>query len=254
MYNHEDEGFDYYPPLNDDEVCHDNLVPRSCHLENKGMNDAAKVAEGMNDVVEGMNDAARVGHNMEVDSIEGRNDAAKCVNIDEEVLARQKKLDKGKHAMTEDDIVTTKKKKNVCRGNCISIRENDNPVSSNNESDSEGNIDEYSHVYSKSDIDESDKSFDYLSNGEDEVIKLRKRKIEFKQSTYELDDQEGPNEVEQGTPNDVEKYVDEDDNGLGLSPLVREHEKYIEALLRKLKGVGNTKSVGHFQVVTGLSS
>nr|GEW00061.1 ribonuclease H-like domain-containing protein [Tanacetum cinerariifolium] len=157
---------------------------RSCHLENEGMNNAAKVAEGMND-------AARVGHNMELDSTEGRNDADKCVNIDEE-------------------------------GSYISIRENDNPVSSNNESDIEGNIDEYFHMYSKIDIDESDKSFDYLSNGEDEVIELRKRKIEFKQSTYEVDDQEGPNKVEQGTPNDVEKYVDKDDNGLGLSPLLGE--------------------------------
>nr|GEX51946.1 pentatricopeptide repeat-containing protein [Tanacetum cinerariifolium] len=43
--NHEEEGFDYHPLLIDDEVCQDNLVPRSCDLENKGIHDAAKILE-----------------------------------------------------------------------------------------------------------------------------------------------------------------------------------------------------------------
>nr|GEV90635.1 dynein regulator LIS1 [Tanacetum cinerariifolium] len=98
------------------------------------------------------------------------------------------------------------------------------------------NVDEYAHIYSKSESDEFDKSFDYLSNGKDEVIELMKRKIEFKKSTDEVDDQEGPTKAEKDTPNDVEKYADIDDKGLALTLLVKEHEKYMEALWRKLKG------------------
>ncbi|GJX12565.1 hypothetical protein Tco_0204323, partial [Tanacetum coccineum] len=158
-YNHEDKGFDYYPPLNGDEM--------------------------------GLNDVARVGHNMEVDNVKDMNDVGNGVNIDEEVLARQKKLDKGK--------------------------ENDNHISSNNESDSEDNVDEYADMYSESDNDESDKSFDYLSNGEDKVEMVVASGIKVF-----LD------------PVTVLDYVD--DNGIGLSPLVRQYEKYMEALLKKLKG------------------
>ncbi|GKC85225.1 hypothetical protein Tco_1140942 [Tanacetum coccineum] len=216
-YNHEDKGFDYYPPLNGDE----GII---------------QYVEGMHDGVDGLNDVARVGHNMEVDNVKDMNDVGNGVNIDEEVLARQKKIDKGKHTMTEDDIVTIKKIMNVCRGNGISMRENDNHISLNNESDSEDNVDEYADMYSESDSDESDKSFDYLSNGEDKVTELRKRKFEFKNTTDEADGQEGPTEAEQDTPNGVDKYTDVDDNGTGLSPLVRQYEKYMEALLKKLKG------------------
>ncbi|GKD32941.1 hypothetical protein Tco_1248450 [Tanacetum coccineum] len=226
------------------------FTKRSCNLENKAINDAAKILEsmndgvygiiqyvdGMNDGVDSLNDVARVGQNMEVDNVEDINDVGNGVNINEEVLARQKKLDKGKRTMTEDDIVTIKKIMNVCRGNGISMRENDNHISSNNESDSEENVDEYADMYSESDSDESDKSFDYLSNGEDKVTELRKRKFEFKNTTDEANGQEGPTEAEQDTPNDVDKYADVDDNGIGLSPFVRQYEKYMEALLKKLKG------------------
>nr|GFA43750.1 pentatricopeptide repeat-containing protein [Tanacetum cinerariifolium] len=37
---------------------------------------------------------------------------------------------------------------------------------------------------------------------------------------------------------DVDKYREIDDNGLGLAHLIREHEKYMDALARKLKGNG----------------
>nr|GEX64620.1 Toll/interleukin-1 receptor (TIR) domain-containing protein [Tanacetum cinerariifolium]GEZ28233.1 Toll/interleukin-1 receptor (TIR) domain-containing protein [Tanacetum cinerariifolium] len=198
MYNPEDKGFDYYPLLNGD--------------------------EGMNNGVDGLNDAARVGHNMEVDNVEDMNDVGNCVNIDEKVIARQKKLDKGKRTMTEDDIVTIKKIKNFCRGNGISMRENDNHISSNNESDSEDNVVEYADMYSESDNNESHKSFGYLSKGKDKVIELRKRKFEFKNTTDEVDGQERPTKAKQDTPNGVDKYTDVDDNGIGLSPLVRQHE------------------------------
>nr|GEZ59374.1 hypothetical protein [Tanacetum cinerariifolium] len=75
--------------------------------------------------------------------------------------------DKGKCTMKEDDIVTIKKIKNVCRGNGISMRENDNHISSNNESDSEDNVDKYADMYFESDNNESHKSFDYLSKCKD---------------------------------------------------------------------------------------
>ncbi|GJW09632.1 E3 ubiquitin protein ligase [Tanacetum coccineum] len=61
MFNHDDEGFDYYPSLYDDELGQDNLVHRD-----------------MDNVVN------MTGHNMEVDSVEDMNDAAKGVNINEE--------------------------------------------------------------------------------------------------------------------------------------------------------------------------
>ncbi|GJU77892.1 hypothetical protein Tco_1274962 [Tanacetum coccineum] len=200
MYCHEDEGFIYYPSLNDDEVGKDNLVLRSCDLENEGMNDVAKTLEGMNDVVDGR-----------IECIKGMNDAAKSVEFMDvvDVLTRQNKLDDGKRPMTDDDIVTSKKRKNSCRGNDVSIRENDKLVFSDNESDYDENVDEYAHMFFESESDESDKSFDYLSNGEDEDMR----------------------------PN-VDKFVDVDDNCFSLTPLIREHEKYIEVLLRKLKGNG----------------
>ncbi|GJS94255.1 pentatricopeptide repeat-containing protein [Tanacetum coccineum] len=190
-------------PFRKDFKGQDNLFPRSCDLENKAINDAAKILAGMNDGVEGiiqsvegmtngvdgLNDVDRVGHNMEMDNVEDMNDVGNGVNIDEGVLARQKKLDKGKRTMTEDGIVTIKKIKN------------------------------YADMYSESDSDESDKSFNYLSNGEDKVTELRKRKFEFKNTTDEVDGQEGPTEAEQDTPNGVDKYADVDDNGIGLSPL-----------------------------------
>nr|GEW35191.1 pentatricopeptide repeat-containing protein [Tanacetum cinerariifolium] len=170
----------------------------------------------MNNGVDGLNDAAGVGHNMEVDNVEDMNDVGNDVIIDEEVIARQKKLDKGKRTMTEDEIVTIKKIKNVCKGNGISIRENDNHISSNNESDNEDNVDEYVDMYSKSDNNESHKSFDYLSKGKYKVIELRKRKFEFKNTTDEVDSQERPTKAKQDTPNGVDKYTDVDDNGIGL--------------------------------------
>ncbi|GJT52297.1 hypothetical protein Tco_0978454 [Tanacetum coccineum] len=181
MYCSDDEHPKHLPPLNDDEVGKDDLVPNSSDLGNEGMNDAAKILKGMNDGVE-------------------------VVRINEQVLARQKELDK----------------------------ENDNPLS--NESDSEDTIDEYAHMYPESEGDEFNKSFDYLSDGEDEVIKLRKRRIEFTNSIHKVDDHAGVTRSEQERCNDVDKFTDVDDNGLGLTPLVREHQNYMETLLRKLKG------------------
>ncbi|GJZ81062.1 pentatricopeptide repeat-containing protein [Tanacetum coccineum] len=230
MYCHEDEGFEHCPPLNDDEVGKDYLVPRSCDFDNKCMNNASKILESMNNNVEGIIQSVEGI----IQSVEGMNDATNCVSIDEEVLARQNKLDKGKRPMTYDGIVTSKKRKNVHRGNDVSIRENDNHVLSNSESESEDNVDEYAHMYFNSESDESDKSFVCLSNGEDEVIELTKIRIQFKNIADEVDDKEGPTKAEEDTCNDVD-IADVDDNDVGLTLLVRKHEKYIKALFNEIK-------------------
>ncbi|GKF73603.1 hypothetical protein Tco_0219935, partial [Tanacetum coccineum] len=163
MYCVEDECFEMYYPLNEDDVGKEYFLVWCSDLENDCMNDAAKILETMS----------------EVDGItEGLNDGMYVVNIDidKQVLARQKKLNKGKSKMTDDDIVTSKKRKAASRGNGISIRENDgdNVVLTDYESDS----DEHAYPYSESDSDHLDKSFDYLSNGEDELIEHRKRMIQ----------------------------------------------------------------------------
>ncbi|GJY89817.1 pentatricopeptide repeat-containing protein [Tanacetum coccineum] len=89
-------------------------------MKGKGMNDAAKILEGMSDAVEGriecvegMNDDANsIEFNEAIDakieSVDGLNDGANCMSIDEQVLVRQNKLDNGKCPMTDDDIVTYK--------------------------------------------------------------------------------------------------------------------------------------------------
>nr|GEZ76459.1 pentatricopeptide repeat-containing protein [Tanacetum cinerariifolium] len=82
----------------------------------------------------------------------------------------------------ENDIVNdaakildgmTASKNDASKGNGISIRENDghNVVLTHSKS----NYSDHEYKGSKSDNDQSDKSFDYLSDGENELIKLRKR-------------------------------------------------------------------------------
>ncbi|GJT14878.1 hypothetical protein Tco_0873584 [Tanacetum coccineum] len=98
--------------------------------------------------------------------------------------------------------------------------------------------------------DHSDKSFDYLSNGEDELIEHRRRMIQFKVNGAEVPDEVPFDEVPREFGNeeisaevehttiDVDRLGEIDDSGVGLTPLIREHEKYMQALLRKLKGNG----------------
>ncbi|GJS99092.1 hypothetical protein Tco_0820262 [Tanacetum coccineum] len=144
----------------------DMYCPNDEHLEHlPPLNDEV----GKDDLVskfshlgnKGMNDAANI--------VDGMHDGLEHVIIDEELLgsinkqflARQKKLDK----------------------------ENDNPLL--NESDSEDTDDEYAHMYSESEGDDSEKSFNYLSDGEVKLIELRKRRVKFKNSIHGVDDQVG---------------------------------------------------------------
>nr|GEV16178.1 hypothetical protein [Tanacetum cinerariifolium] len=79
-------------------------------------------------------------------------------------------------------------------------------VVDDNERDFDKNADKYAHLFFESESDESDKSFDYLSNGEDEVTELRKRRIQFKNTT----DEEGPTEAKHDMRSDVDKFIDVD--------------------------------------------
>nr|GEW97513.1 hypothetical protein [Tanacetum cinerariifolium] len=56
MYYAEDEGFEMYPPLNEDEVGKEDLLVWCFDLENEYINDAAKILEAMS---EGNNDVIK---------------------------------------------------------------------------------------------------------------------------------------------------------------------------------------------------
>ncbi|GKC54452.1 hypothetical protein Tco_1077197 [Tanacetum coccineum] len=96
-------------------------------------------------------------------------------------------VNKGKSVLNEANtvkkVVDKGKSRNVRRNNGIVIEDNVNPiVESDTDSESDpGNGINYS-MYSDSDSDSeySDKSVDYLSEGEEELIQLRKRKTEAK--------------------------------------------------------------------------
>ncbi|GKF74084.1 hypothetical protein Tco_0220416, partial [Tanacetum coccineum] len=121
MYCAEDEGFEYYPPLNDDEVGKDDLVLMCSDLENDCINDTAKILEAMS---------------------EGKNDASKSVEFNQGVHGSVDGMSEGMNDGANIDI-----------------------------------------------DEQSDKSFDYLSNGEDEVIEHRKRRIRFNCNGAEVADE-----------------------------------------------------------------
>ncbi|GJZ68941.1 reverse transcriptase domain-containing protein [Tanacetum coccineum] len=171
---------------------------------NDGMNQGMN--EGMN---KGMNQGMNEGMN------QGMNEGMGAANNDlnEQVLSKQKKLNKDKGNITTDDIAISKKEK-------------------------------FDHAYnnSESDSDQSDKSFDYLSDDENEVIKLRKRMRQSKVNSTEVPDEvpylEGTSAQGQDTTIDVDRFGEVDDTCVGLTLLIRENKKSMEALLRKLKGNG----------------
>ncbi|GKE95327.1 hypothetical protein Tco_1580182, partial [Tanacetum coccineum] len=98
------------------------------------------------------------------------------------------------------------KRKNIkssSKGNGIVIIENDDPSYRNDcDSDSDSKTDQEKgfYRYDESDSEESLKSYDYLSDGEDEVIQLRKRMYEFKSGGAEAEEQGKPNQNEQNPP------------------------------------------------------
>ena len=92
-----------------------------------------------------------------------------------------------------------------------------------------------SSAYESYDSDcEIDKSYEYLSDGEDEVIQLRKRIIENKHTTS---DEHEAEEQTEDNDNDTPEVVDgPGPNGLG--PLVRQHERFMEGLFKHIRGNG----------------
>ncbi|GJR80262.1 hypothetical protein Tco_0151047 [Tanacetum coccineum] len=91
--------------------------------------------------------------------------------------------DNGKGKMIKEDNIVNKV---VDKGKGIVIEENDNPnVMDSDSSDNEverDQITDYSMLYSDSESEYSERSVDYLSEGEDELIQLRKRNSKAKRA------------------------------------------------------------------------
>nr|GFA53366.1 pentatricopeptide repeat-containing protein [Tanacetum cinerariifolium] len=248
MYYAEDEGFEMTPPLSDDEVGMEDLLLNVFDLENDIVNDAAKILDGMsaskNDarkyveytksLTDGMDDGSNEGMN------EGGNDGMNGTMNEGMNEGMNQGMNEGMDASNNDLDEQV-----VSRGNDISIRENDghNVVLTDSESDSS----DHAYQDSKSDSDQLEKSFDYLSDGENELIELRKRMrqskvngIEFPDAVHfdEVPRDKGKSAQGQYTTVDVDMFGEIDDTCVGLTLLIREREKYMKALLRKLKGNG----------------
>ncbi|GJY69259.1 hypothetical protein Tco_0472241 [Tanacetum coccineum] len=152
------------------------------------------------------------------------------LSIDDEVLAKQMKLDKGKCAMTQKDHV---KIKSVSIGNGIVIRENDNAsfdsdIDCENENDQEKQVNSSDNEIDmgfKSESDESKRSFDYLSNCDYEVIELRKRKSASKNKIDE-DDENALSEHEDFRPS-TRNY------DIGDGDTIKQHELFMEELMEE---------------------
>nr|GEU49324.1 pentatricopeptide repeat-containing protein [Tanacetum cinerariifolium] len=164
--------------------------------------------------------------------------------IDEQVLASQKKLDKGKGLFNADR--GNLKRKNInsrSKGNGIVIRENDDSSYGNDcdcDSDSETDQEKGFYRFDESDSEVSLKSYDYLSDGEDEVIQLRKRMYEFKSGGAEAQEQGEPNQNEQNPPSQDEGFATPLRMfDMGISDTVKEHEQDMDILIRRIKAKGN---------------
>nr|GEW65080.1 hypothetical protein [Tanacetum cinerariifolium] len=149
-----------------------------------------------------------------------KNDASKYVKYIESITngRNEGRNDGMNEGMNEvDDIAISKKRKVVSRGNNISIRENDghNVVLT----DSEFDCSDHAYKNSESDSDQSDKSFNYPSDGENEVIELWKRMRQSKVTSTEVPDEvpidEGTSAQGQDTTVDVDKFGEVDDTCLG---------------------------------------
>ncbi|GKC64938.1 hypothetical protein Tco_1097536 [Tanacetum coccineum] len=145
-------------------------------------------------------------------------------------------VDKGKGIMLEDDSLVRKKRKALSSGNGIVTTENENPsFDYDSESDTDTNRGSDNHddiqmnVSSESESEESDRSFDYLSDEDAELLHLRKRRLQNKNTRDTSDDENIETEPESISP--PKRVVDISDNATVL-----EHEAYMEALMKKLRG------------------
>ncbi|GKB86872.1 hypothetical protein Tco_0959144 [Tanacetum coccineum] len=85
------------------------------------------------------------------------------------------------------------------------------------------------NVSSESKSEESDRSFDYLSNGDVELLELRKRRLQNKSTRDTSDD--GNIETQPESISHPKRVVD-----ISLNATVLEHEAYMETLIKKLRG------------------
>ncbi|GJW15284.1 pentatricopeptide repeat-containing protein, partial [Tanacetum coccineum] len=161
--------------------------------------------------------------------------------IKEEVIAKQKTLDKGKGVMSLDKGDGVRKKRmSRPRGNGISIRENEDPsCGSNSDSESETHLENQMYMSDDSESGESLKSFDYLSEGEAEVIELRKRMTQFRSGGAEGEEEVKGGDNDQNDSFDNEGFVTPKRMfDMGISDTVKEHELDVNALMRRIKGKG----------------
>ena len=152
------------------------------------------------------------------------------INVDQELP--RKFVDKGKAPMVYEDTPVHPKKPMV-RNKGIVIGENVNPTdTADSSSDSDAEIPDASLLYDDSDSELSDRSVDYLSDGEEELIGLRRRNSEAKRAPKVRQESSVPNVVE-GSSRQKKR------DGISEKDTVLEHEEFLDDLLRKLKGCDN---------------
>ncbi|GKB53764.1 hypothetical protein Tco_0904517, partial [Tanacetum coccineum] len=156
----------------------------------------------------------------------------KMVEDDHPVIPVKKVVDKGKTKMVEDDHPV---KKHMRRNKRIVIEENVNPSVMDSVTDSETDPDvENFTLYSDSDSEYSDKSVDHLSQGEDELMDLRKRKTKAKKALKSSNKQTLPDKV--GSSSSIrQKMVYE----VGDIDTIIEHEEFMDELIGKLRDEGD---------------
>ncbi|GJS78118.1 pentatricopeptide repeat-containing protein [Tanacetum coccineum] len=163
----------------------------------------------------------------------GKDLVRKIVDKGESLL--KKTMNKGKSKVLVDDIPV---KKHVRRNNGTVIEENVNLVAMDTDSDIESesdDVDEFNYtLYTDSESDYSDKFVDYLSEGEDELIDLRKRKTEANKAPKKSNRQTFPVNEGTSTSNSRQRVY-----GVGDSETLMEHEEFMDDLIRKVRDEGD---------------
>ena len=102
------------------------------------------------------------------------------------------------------------------------IRIDDTDSDSNHGSENDAHIE--MNLCPESESEESERSYDYLSDGEDELLELRKRRLENKNTRDTVEDEAIETEPERSTP--PKRVFD-----INHNDTVLEHEAYMEALI-----------------------
>nr|GEX52660.1 pentatricopeptide repeat-containing protein [Tanacetum cinerariifolium] len=152
--------------------------------------------------------------------------------LNDDAIPVKKAVDKGKTKMVEDDHLV---KKPVRRNKGIVIGENVNPSVMDSVTDSKTGPDVGINftLYSDSDSEYSDKSTDYLSQGEDKLIDLRKRKTKAKKASKSSKKQTLPDKV--GSSSSIRQMRVYE---VGDSETIIEHEEFMDDLITKLGAEG----------------